>query len=118
MIRETQASSKTGVYKETSVVLHCYTLTRDNTKKAWSYSEDINPNPNDGNRHKIRSFVIAHNNLPYPDKVRLKNILTAAITDHSNIKNSKNYGEKLDGFCPKCLANEKKECELKFGSDW
>ena len=82
MIRETQTISKTGAYKETSVILHCYTLTRHNTKKAWYYSEDTNPNLNDGKRHKIRSFVIAHNDLPYPDEVGLKNLLTPITIDH------------------------------------
>lgn len=118
MIREIQTSSKTGAYKETSVILHCYTLTRDNTKKAWNYSEDIKPNPDDGKRHKIRSLVIAHNDLPFPTKTALKNLLITENTDHSNIKNSKDYGEKLGGFCPKCLTMVKSECAKKFGDNW
>lgn len=115
MIRETQTSSKTEAYKETSVILHCYTLTRDENRD-WSYSEDANPNPNDGKRHRIRSFVIAHDDNPYPSVTKLKSMLTTAkLTSHSNIKNSKDYGEKLGEFCSKCLVTVKKECKAKFG---
>lgn len=103
-------------YKETSVILHSYTLASVNNE--WQYNEDVNPDPNDGKRHKIRSFVIAHDNNPYPDTVKLKALLAIPTVNHSNIKNSSDYGSKLGGFCPTCLTKVKTECKKKFGGSW
>ena len=114
MIRDTLVSKTEIVpaHKETSVILHCYTITDE------VFVEDVNPNPNDGKRHKIRSFIIAYDDKTYPSVTTLKSMLTnAKITNHSNIKTSQDYGSKLGNFCPKCLAMVKKEVNRKFTWD-
>lgn len=105
-------------HKVTEVILHCFTLTKNKQQSNWKYAEDANPNPNDGKRHHIRSFVIAHDDNPYPNTTKLKALLTTPTTNHSNIKTSGDYGKKLDGFCPTCLASVKLECRTKFGGIW
>lgn len=104
--------------KVTEVILHSFTCTPDLKTKSWKYSEDVNPNLNDGKRHKVRGLIIAQDNNPYPNITRLKEILTQPIVNHSNIKNSKDYGTKLINFCPTCLAMTKSECKKKFGGNW
>lgn len=119
MIRDSQVVTRTGKYKETSVILHCYTLRRNRKKKEWNYSEDTNPDPNDGKRHRIRSFVIAHDNNPYLNTAKLKAMLNnPPLKDHSLIETSEDYGSKLGGFCVGCLSTVKSECKTKFGGDW
>ena len=102
--------------KITSVILHSYTLSK--TGDQWAYSQDRNPDPDDGSRHRIRSFVIAHDDNPFPDETKLKSLLAIPTTDHSDVKNSSDYGRKLGGFCPTCLDMVKRECKRKFGGNW
>ncbi len=108
MIRESIEDGKSKI----TVILHSYTLKRNQTQ--WDYSEDINPNPNDGNRHHIRSFIIAIDDKPYPSEAKLKTMLQQQTKSHSNIKTSQQYGEKLGGFCPQCLAVVRQECNKKW----
>lgn len=114
MIRDTIVK---GI-KITEVVLHCYTLTRNPKRPQWDYSEDLNPDPDDGKRHRIRSFVIAHDDNPFPNTGKLKSLLAIPTVNHSNIKNSGDYGSKLGGFCPGCLSKAKTECKKKFRGNW
>ncbi len=118
-IRETMVTQKTGHYKETSVILHCYTLTK-NSLHQYRYSEDKIPNLNDGKRHRVRSFIIAHNDKEYPNKIELKKLLKPVKLEknHMNVKNCQEYGENLGGFCTECVAQVKKECKKKFGRNW
>lgn len=107
-----------GSIKETAVILHSFTLTRDGEARKWKYLEDANPNHNDGKRHRVRAFIIAHNDVPYPDTTKLKALMAIPTSNHSNITNSEDYGSKLGGFCPTCLASVKAECKKKFGGNW
>lgn len=116
--RNPDGTIELSAHKETSVILHCYTLSKNDKTKTWNYSEDTNPNPNDGKRHRIRSFVIAHDNNPYPDATKLKTLINIPTKSHSNIKTSSDYGTKLGGFCLTCLSMVKKECKTKFGGNW
>lgn len=124
MIQETLTQTNVGTeenpnyrtVRETSVILHDYTLTKKNNTLV--YSQNTNPDLNDGKRHKTRSFIIAHNDSPYPDTTKLKALINIPTKNHSNIKNSADYGSKLGGFCPTCQAMVKSECKNKFGGTW
>ena len=117
MIRETIVNGK----KETSVILHTYTCTVNKTTHQFEFHEETKPDLNNGKRHRVRSFVIAHDDKEYPNKGDLKKLLTPSKLEdikHMNIKTSKEYGENLGGFCTKCLKKVKDECKKKFGGNW
>lgn len=116
--RNLDGTLRTKAYKQTSVILHSYILERDSKTKTWKYSEDERLNLNDGFRHRTRSFVIAHDDVPHPNVTKLKELLVIPTTDHSNVKTASDYGSKLGGFCPDCLAKVKSECKKKFGGNW
>ncbi len=90
---------------QTEVILHCYDR---------NYVEEINPNLNDGERHKLRAFIIAKGGSPYPDANKLRSILNNPRIVNHHVTNSIEYGEKLGNFCPQCLINVKQECNKKF----
>ncbi len=117
MIQNTNITRNFKIIKETSVILHDYILTKN--KSTYDYTENNNPNINDGKRHRTRSFVISYDDNPYPSVTKLKNMLNnAKITNHSNITNSIQYGKNLINFCPKCLSTVKNECNKKFGGGY
>jgi len=120
MIRttETGADKIDPAHVSTTVVLHCYSLKRNEKTKTFDYSEEDQStvNPNDGKRHKIKSLKIAKDGNPYPSAAKLKAMLNnAVLQNHSNIKTSQQYGGNLGNFCPTCLASCKKECNKLFG---